>query len=110
MVAPAVKRGDVILVSLGHGQGGEIRKTRPCVVVSPDVLNEHMPTFIVAPMTTGGHAYPFRVSCRFEGKSGFVVLDQIRTVDRARVARRLGRLSPRTVETVLHALQAIFAA
>jgi len=110
VVAPAVKRGDVILVSLGHGQGGEIRKTRPCVVVSPDVLNEHMPTFIVAPMTTGGHAYPFRVSCRFEGKSGFVVLDQIRTVDRARVARRLGRLSPRTVETVLHALQAIFAA
>jgi mRNA interferase MazF len=105
-----VKRGDVILVSLGHGQGGEIRRTRPCVVVSPDVLNERMPTFIVAPMTTGGHAYPFRVSCRFEGKAGFVVLDQIRAVDRARVARRIGRLSPRTVETVLHALQAMFAA
>jgi len=64
---------------------------------------------IVAPMTTGGHAYPFRISCRFEGKSGFVVLDQIRTVDRARVARRLGRLTPKTVETVLHALQAMFA-
>jgi mRNA interferase MazF len=110
VVIPGVKRGDVILVSLGHGQGGEIRKTRPCVVVSPDVLNEHMPTFIVAPMTTGGHAYPFRISCRFEGKSGFVVLDQIRTVDRACVTRRLGRLSPRTVETVLHALQAMFAA
>ena len=110
MVSAAVKRGDVILVSLGHGQGGEIRKTRPCVVVSPDVLNERMPTFIVAPMTTGGHAYPFRIACRFEGKSGFVVLDQIRTVDRARVARRLGRLSPRTVETILHALQAMFAA
>ena len=110
VVANAIKRGDVILVSLGHGQGGEIRKTRPCVVVSPDVLNELMPTFIVAPMTTGGHAYPFRISCRFEGKSGFVVLDQVRTVDRARVTRRLGRLSPRTVETVLHALQAMFAA
>ena len=110
MVALSVKRGDVILVGLGHGQGGEIRKTRPCVVVSPDVLNARMPTFIVAPMTTGGHAYPFRVSCRFEGKTGFVVLDQIRTVDRARVARRLGRLSPRTVETILHALQAMFAA
>ena len=109
VVAPAIKRGDVILVSLGHGQGGEIRKTRPCVVVSPDVLNERMPTFIVAPMTTGGHAYPFRISCRFEGKSGFVVLDQVRTVDRARVARRLGRLSPRTVESILHALQAMFA-
>jgi mRNA interferase MazF len=110
MVTPAIKRGDVILVGLGHGQGGEIRKTRPCLVVSPDVLNERMPTFIVAPMTTGGHAYPFRIPCRFEGKSGFVVLDQLRTVDRARVARRLGRLSPRTVENVLHSLQAMFAA
>jgi mRNA interferase MazF len=109
MVTAAVKRGDVILVSLGHGQGGEIRKTRPCVVISPDVLNERLPTFIVAPMTTGGHAYPFRVSCRFEGKSGFVVLDQIRTVDRGRVSRRLGRLSPRTVASVLDALQAMFA-
>jgi mRNA interferase MazF len=110
VVTTAAKRGDVILVSLGHGEGGEIRKTRPCVVVSPDVLNERMPTFIVAPMTTGGHAYPFRISCRFEGKSGFVVLDQIRTIDRTRVARRLGRLSPKTVETVLHALQAMVAA
>ena len=109
MVSAAVKRGDVILVSLGHGQGGEIRKTRPCVVVSPDVLNVQMPTFIVAPMTTGGHTYRFRVPCRFEHKSGFVVLDQIRTVDRARVTRRLGSLSPRTVESVLHALQAMFA-
>jgi mRNA interferase MazF len=109
VVAPAIKRGDVILVGLGHGKGGEIRKTRPCVVVSPDVLNERMPTFIVAPMTTGGHAYPFRIPCRFEGKSGFVVLDQIRTVDRERLSRRLGRLSPRTVEMVLHALQAMFA-
>ncbi|HET6349028.1 MAG TPA: type II toxin-antitoxin system PemK/MazF family toxin [Candidatus Krumholzibacteria bacterium] len=105
-----MRRGDVILVGLGHGKSGEIRKTRPCVVISPDVLNEHMPTFIVAPMTTGGHAYPFRIGCRFEGKSGFVVLDQIRTVDRARVTRRLGKLSPRTVDTVLLALQAMFAA
>jgi mRNA interferase MazF len=110
VVAPAIKRGDVILVGLGHGKGGEIRKTRPCMVVSPDVLNDRMPTFIVAPMTTGGHAYPFRIPCRFEGKSGFVVLDQIRTVDRARVTRRLGRVSPRTTEMVLHALQAMFAA
>ncbi|HEX5131707.1 MAG TPA: type II toxin-antitoxin system PemK/MazF family toxin [Candidatus Krumholzibacteria bacterium] len=110
MVAPTVKRGDVVLVSLGHGQGGEIRKTRPCVVVSPDVLNDHMPTFIVAPMTTGGHAYPFRISCRFQGKSGFVVLDQIRTVDRARVSQKLGHLSPRSMGSVLVALQAMFAA
>jgi mRNA interferase MazF len=109
VVTPGVARGDVILVGLGHGRGGEIRKTRPCVVVSPDVLNEGMPTYIVAPMTTGGHAYPFRVPCRFQGKSGFVVLDQIRTVDRTRVSQKLGRLSPKTVETVLHALQAMFA-
>jgi len=109
-VTPGARRGDVILVSRGHGQGGEIRKTRPCVVVSPDVLNERMPTFIVAPMTSGGHAYPFRIACRFQGKSGFVVLDQVRTVDRARVTRRLGRLSPRTVETILNSLQAMFAA
>lgn len=109
-MTPAVRRGDVILVSLGHGRGGEIRKTRPCLVVSPDVLNERMPTFIVAPMSTGGHAYPFRIACRFQGQSGFVVLDQIRTVDRDRVARRLGRLTPRTVESVLQALQAMFAA
>jgi mRNA interferase MazF len=110
VVIGAARRGDVILARLGHGQGGEIRKTRPCVVVSPDVLNEGMPTYIVAPMTTGGHAYPFRVPCRFEGKAGFVVLDQIRAVDRARVSQRLGRLSPRTIETVLIALQAMFAA
>lgn len=110
MVVEAIKRGDVILVGLGHGQGGEIRKTRPCLVVSPDVMNEHMPTFVVAPMTTGGHEYPFRISCRSEGKTGFVVLDQIRTVDRARVAKRLGRLTPRTMDAVLAALQAMFAA
>lgn len=108
MVATEIARGDVVLVGLGRGRGGEIRKTRPCLVVSPDVLNRHLPTFIVAPMTTGGHEYPFRVACRFEGKSGYVVLDQIRTVDRARVAKRLGRLTPRTLEAVLGALQAMF--
>ncbi len=110
MVEAGIARGDVILVGLGHGRGGEIRKTRPCLVVSPDVLNHHLPTFIVAPMTTGGHEYPFRVACKFEGRSGYVVLDQIRTVDRARVAKRLGRLTPRTMETVLRALQAMFEA
>ncbi len=109
MVDPAISRGDVILVGLGRGKGGEIRKTRPCLVVSPDNLNRYMPTFIVAPMTSGGHEYPFRIACRFEGKNGFVVLDQIRTVDRTRVTRRLGRLAPRTMEAVLHALQAMFA-
>ena len=78
-IGGGVSRGDVFLVDLNPARGGEIRKTRPCVVVSPDELNAHLRTFIVAPLTTGGHPYPFRVSCRFQGKLGRVVLDQIRT-------------------------------
>ena len=77
----AVNRFEVYLVSLDPTVGTEIRKTRPCVVVSPDDLNAHMGTFIVAPLTTGSHQYPFRIGCRFAGKDGHVVLDQLRTVD-----------------------------
>ncbi len=104
-----VRRGDVYLVNLDPTLGGEIRKLRPCVVVSPDDLNAHLRTFIVAPMTTGGHAYPFRVPCRFQRRDGYVVLDQIRTVDRDRLLRRLGRLSPTTLDRVLQVLQEMFA-
>ncbi len=107
--ADAVNRGQVFLVSLSPTQGSEIQKTRPCVVVSPDELNAHLGTFIVAPMTTGQHAYPFRVPCRFEGRGGHVVLDQIRTVDRERLVRRLGRLTPRTVQKALLVLQEMFS-
>ena len=103
-----VRRGDVFLVSLDPARGGEIQKTRPCVVVSPDELNSYLRTFIVAPLTTGGHLYPFRVSCRFEGRSGYVVIDQIRTVDRERLVRRLGKLSPSTVGRILAILQEMF--
>jgi len=103
-----VRRGDVFLVSLDPARGGEIQKTRPCVVVSPDELNSYLRTFIVAPLTTGGHLYPFRVSCRFEGRSGYVVIDQIRTVDRERLARRLGKLSPSTLGRILVILQEMF--
>ena len=103
-----VRRGDVFLVSLDPARGGEIQKTRPCVVVSPDELNSYLRTFIVAPLTTGGHPYPFRVSCRFEGRSGYVVIDQIRTVDRERLVRRLGKLSPSTVGRILVILQEMF--
>jgi mRNA interferase MazF len=78
--------------------------------VSPDDLNTHLRTFIVAPMTTGGHTYPFRLACRFQGRDGYVVLDQIRTVDRDRLVRRLGRLSPATMQAVLTVLQEMFAA
>ena len=90
--------------------GREIRETRPCVLVSPDELNGAFSTFIVAPLTTGSHPYPFRIPCRFAGKSGHVVLDQIRTVDRARLVKKVGRLSPGALESVLVVLQEMFAA
>ena len=98
-------RGDVYLIQLDPTRGSEIRKTRPCVVVSPDELNAHLRTVIVAPMTTGGHPYPFRVGCRFQQKAGHVVLDQLRTVDTERLVRRLGALTPTTVDQVLARLQ-----
>ena len=104
-----VTRGDVFLVALDPTLGREIKKTRPCVVVSPDDLNRHLRTVIVAPMTTGGHRYPFRVSCRFKGKDGFVALDQLRTVDAERLVRKLGRLHPRTMTTALDILGEMFA-
>lgn len=74
-------RGEVYLVRLDPTQGSEIRKTRPCLIVSPDDLNEHLRTVIVAPMMTGGQAYPWQVECRFQGRTGFVATDQLRTVD-----------------------------
>ena len=104
------RRGNVYLISLDPTRGSEIRKTRPCVVVSPDELNDHLGTFLVAPMTTGGHPYPFRIACRFQDKVGYVVADQLRTVDRVRLVRRLGKLSTGTMEEVLNVLQRMFAA
>jgi mRNA interferase MazF len=104
-----VRRGEVFLVDLGPTRGGEIRKTRPCVVVSPDELNAHLRTFIVAPLTTSGHPYPFRVPCRFAAKLVHVVLDQIRTIDRERIIHRLGRVSPATLQRILSVLQEMFA-
>ena len=109
MVKPdAVRRGEVFLVSLNPAQGSEIRKTRPCLIVSPDELNSSLRTHIVAPMTTGDHPYPFRVLCRFQGKAGHIVLDQVRTVDRERLVRRLGQLSAPTVTRALTILQEMF--
>jgi len=109
VMADMVRRGDVFLVNLDPTRGREIQKTRPCVVVSPDELNAHLRTFIAAPLTTGSHTYPFRVACRFEGRSGFIVLDQIRTVDRERLVRRLGKLSSSTLDQTLKILQEMFA-
>ena len=105
----APKRGDVILVTLDPTRGSEIRKTRPCVVISPDELNRHLRTVIVAPMTTGGQAYPWRVPCRFQATDGFIALDQLRTVDRERIARKLGRLAPVALTATLGLLQEFFA-
>jgi mRNA interferase MazF len=104
-----IRRGDVFLVELNPTRGSEMRKTRPCVIVSPNELNAHLRTFIVAPLTSGKHTYPFRVSCRFQNRSGHVVLDQIRTVDRERLVRRLGRLSTPAIERSLSILQEMFA-
>ncbi len=109
-MADSVRRGDVFLVSLNPTRGGKIQKTRPCVVVSPDELNNHLRTFIVAPLTTGSHPYPFRIPSRFQGRVGYIVLDQIRTVDRERLVRKLGKLSPSTLRRTLVTLQEMFAA
>ena len=105
----AVARGEVHLVRLDPTTGSEIRKTRPCLIVSPNELNEHLRTALVAPMTTGGRAYPWRVPCRFQSRSGHVAVDQLRTVDTDRLVRRLGHLSPNTLENVLEVLQEMFA-
>ena len=102
-------RGDVYLVSLDPARGEEIKRTRPCVIVSPDELNRHVSTFLIAPMTTGGHPYPFRISCSFNGQDGYIVLDQLRAVDRRRLIRQLGRLTAPTLSKSLDALQRMFA-
>lgn len=97
------------MVQLDPMRGSEIRKTRPCLVVSPDELNHHLRTVIVAPMTTGWHAYPWRVQCRFQGSGGFVAIDQLRTVDTERLVKRLGRLAPTPLRAALAVLQEMFA-
>jgi mRNA interferase MazF len=103
-----IRRGDVHLVRRDPTVGSEVRKTRPCLVVSPDELNEHLRTVIVAPMTTAGHAYPWRVPCRFQNRPGYVAVDQLRTVDGERLVKRLGQLSSATTTTVLDTLQEMF--
>jgi mRNA interferase MazF len=104
-----ISRFDVYLVRLDPTEGHEIQKTRPCVVVSPDEMNRHLQTVLVAPMTATGHAYPTRVAVRFQGRSGRIALDQMRTVDRRRLVRRLGRISASTAGEVLDALRRFFA-
>jgi mRNA interferase MazF len=101
-------RFEVYLVRLNPTEGYEIQKTRPCVVISPDEMNRHLRTVIVAPMTTGGQPYPSRVAVRFQRRNGQIVLDQIRTVDQARLVRRLGRIDRATGARVLRVLGEMF--
>ena len=103
------RRFEVHLVALDPTVGSEIKKTRPCLVVSPDEMNEHIATVIVAPMTTGGRPYPTRMPCRFGDRDGWVVLDQLRTVDQTRLIRKLGDLDTETARIVLSALREMFA-
>ena len=104
-----IERFGVFLVVLDPTVGSEIQKTRPCVVVSPDEMNQHIRTVIVAPMTTAGQTYPSRVACTFQRKAGQIVLDQIRTVDKTRLVRRLGMIDVRTRPRILDVLQEMFA-
>ncbi|HEY0200363.1 MAG TPA: type II toxin-antitoxin system PemK/MazF family toxin [Burkholderiaceae bacterium] len=104
-----VKRGEIWLVNLDPTVGSEIQKTRPCVVVSPPELNAHLRTIIVAPMTSKGFAAPFRVPVLHAGTKGLILLDQVRTVDKARLAQRQGAVSAKTLGAVLARLQEVFA-
>jgi mRNA interferase MazF len=104
-----VKRFDVFLVNLDPTIGSEIQKTRPCVIISPDEMNRHIATVIVAPMTTKGQIYPTRIACEFQGKDGQIVLDQIRTVDKVRLVKLLGQISDNEQRAVLDILAEMFA-
>lgn len=103
------QRDQVWLVALDPTQGAEIQKTRPCLVISPDEMNQHLRTIIIAPMTTVTRPYPTRIAVRFQGKQGQVALDQLRAVDRQRLVRMLGAVSPRTAQGVSATLLEMFA-
>ena len=104
-----VKRGEIWLVNLDPTIGSEVKKSRPCVVVSPAELNDHLKTVIVAPMTSKGFAAPFRVPVTHAGKKGLILLDQVRTVDKVRLAKKLGAVSTKTLGAALATLQEVFA-
>jgi len=104
-----IRRFEVYLVNLDPTVGGEIKKTRPCLVISPDEMNRHIHTVIVAPMTTKGQTYPTRIPCQFQDKDGQIVLDQIRAVDKTRLVKLLGQINPSTQKDVLMVLAEMFA-
>lgn len=104
-----MRRGDIWLVNLDPTVGSEIKKARPCVVVSPPELNDHLRTVIVAPMTSKGFAAPFRVPVTHAGTRGLILLDQLRTVDKVRLSKKLGSVSAKTLAATLNTLQEVFA-
>ncbi|MCG9892744.1 MAG: type II toxin-antitoxin system PemK/MazF family toxin [Thermosynechococcaceae cyanobacterium MS004] len=104
-----VKRFDVYLISLDPRIGRKIQKTRPCVVISPDEMNRTISTVIIAPMIIKGRAYPTRVECQLQDKDGQIVLDQLRTVNKNRLLKKLGQLQTSEQETVLSVLAELFA-
>ena len=108
-MAMVVNRFDVYLINLDPTVGSEIQKTRPCLIISPDEMNRHIRTVIVAPMTTAGKDYPTRISCKFKRKKGQIVLDQIRTIDKKRLIKKLGSINPETQLEVISVLQRLFA-
>ena len=108
-MALVVKRFDVYLINLNPTVGSEIQKTRPCLVISPDEMNHHIRTVIVAPMTSAEKDYPTRVSCTFRKKQGQVVLDQIRTLDKSRLLKKLGTIDSKAQLEVISTLQRMFA-
>jgi len=104
-----VSRFDVYIVNLDPIQGSEIQKTRPCLIISPDEMNRHIGTVIIAPMTTKGRDYPTRINLTFQGRKGQIILDQIRTIDKARLIKRLGKIDKNTAQKVLELLSEMFA-
>jgi mRNA interferase MazF len=108
-MAMVVNRFDVYLINLDPTVGSEIKKIRPCLIISPDEMNRHIRTVIVAPMTTAGKEYPTRISCTFKKKKGQIVIDQIRTIDKSRLIKRLGTIDPNTQLEVIAVLQRLFA-
>jgi mRNA interferase MazF len=108
-MAVVANRFDVYLTNLDPTVGSEIQKTRPCLIVSPDEMNKHIRTIIVAPMTTAGKDYPTRISCTFKKKKGQIVLDQIRTIDKTRLVKKLGTIDPETQLKVIATLQRLFS-
>ena len=108
-MAMVVRRFDVYLINLDPTVGSEIKKTRPCLVISPDEMNRHIRTVIVAPMTTAGKAYPTRVFCEFQDRKGQIVLDRIRTIDKSRLIKKAGTIDPQVQVEVISTLQSMFA-